>query len=152
MGRNDRSVSVRREFRYLLTGGWNTIFGYVSSIIIYDTLHTRLHIALIALLGNIISISVAFVSYKLFVFRTKGNWLSEYARSYVVYGGAAILGIGLLWVFVDGIGMPFWLAQALVIVITVVFSFVSHSRFTFASAGGSISGDRRTSGESAGFE
>jgi putative flippase GtrA len=71
------------------------------------------------------------VTYKMFVFQTKGNWLAEYLRTYLVYGGIAIVGIGLLWILVDGLVLPFWIAQGLVIAVTVVISYLSHSRFTF---------------------
>ncbi len=120
-----------QKVRYLLAGGWNTLFGYVISVALYYTLSNRLHVVEIAVLGNIIAITMAYLTYKLFVFQTKGNWLREYFRSYIVYGGIALLGIVMLWAMVDGGGIPFWLAQGLVLAAVVVISYVSHSRFTF---------------------
>jgi len=119
------------KIRYLLAGGWNTLFGYVCGLVLYYGLGGRVHVVMVGVLANLLAITMAFMTYKLFVFRTKGNWLAEYFRAYLVYGATAILGIGLLWILVDGAGFPFWLAQGLVIVITVIVSFVSHSRFTF---------------------
>jgi putative flippase GtrA len=124
-----------QRMRYLLAGGWNTFFGYTASIVIYSLLSNRLHVVEIAVLGNIIAITMAFLTYKLFVFQTKGNWLREYFRSYLVYGGMALVGIGLLWIMVDGLHIPFWQAQGLVILLTVVISYFGHSRFTFRKPG-----------------
>lgn len=120
-----------KKTRYLLAGGWNTLFGYATSITLYYTFSDRLHVIEIGVLGNIIAITMAFLTYKLYVFQTKGNWLLEYFRSYLVYGGVALLGVGMLWILVDGLRIPFWLAQGLVIVVAVAISYISHARFTF---------------------
>lgn len=120
-----------RKIRYFIAGGWNTLFGYFVSVLLYYLLRAHFNVVEIAVIGNVIAITMAFLIYKIFVFQTKGNWISEYLRAYVVYGGTAILGIGLLWILVDGLTLPFWIAQGLVIALTVVISYLSHSRFTF---------------------
>jgi putative flippase GtrA len=117
--------------RYLIAGGWNTLFGYVVGLVLYYGLGGREHVVAVGIVANILAITMAFLTYKMFVFRTKGNWLSEYFRAYLVYGATAVIGIGLLWLLVDGLNVGFWIAQGLVILITVVVSYVSHSRFTF---------------------
>jgi putative flippase GtrA len=65
------------------------------------------------------------------VFRTQGQWLQEYLRAYVIYGGVAIFGIFLLWLFVNTMGISIWLAQGMVIVLTVAASYIGHTHFTF---------------------
>ncbi len=120
-----------RRTRYLLAGGFNTAIGYAVGVGLYLLLSHCLHIVVIGLLANVLSISVSFVTYKLFVFRTRGLWLSEYLRSYVVYGTSALLGVGLLWVFVKGISLNIWLAQGMVIASGVAISYVGHATFTF---------------------
>lgn len=122
-----------RKIRYLLTGGWNTLFGYLVGVGLYYVLSRYMHILLIGVLINIITISMSFLTYKLIVFRTKGNWLMEYLRTYLVYGGTALISVGLLWAMVDGFHLPFWLAQGLVMAITVVISYLGHANFTFRS-------------------
>lgn len=84
------------EKAYLIAGIFNTIFGYVLSILIYHYYQYHLSVITIGIIINIISISVAFVGYKVFVFKTVGNWLYEYFRCYVTYGVSAIVGMGLL--------------------------------------------------------
>ena len=63
--------------------------------------------------------------------RFSGKISPEDLRSYAVYGGTGALGIILLWLLVDGWHMPIWLAQGIVILFTVVVSYLGHARFTF---------------------
>ena len=70
--------------------------------------YNAVYIVIIGAICNVVSISFSFVLYKLFVFRTKGHWLQEYARCYVVYGVSAVLGILAAWVMVDYLDVAFW--------------------------------------------
>lgn len=121
----------RTKIRYLITGGVNTLVGYSIGVGLYKALGDSISIIWIGTLSNILSISISFLSYKIFVFRTKGKWLSEYMKAYVVYGGIAMVGIFFLWLFIDEMKVSIWFAQALVIGVTVIISYLAHSRFTF---------------------
>ena len=120
-----------KELRYILAGIWNTLFGYFTSLLIYDSFHVSLHILFIGLMANILNISMSFLTYKVFVFRTKNHWLKEYLRSYIIYGGVALISLCILWFAVDYLEMPFWIAQALVMSLGVLMSYIGHDRFTF---------------------
>lgn len=125
----------QKKVQYLLVGGLNTLIGYTIGVGIYKAFDNNLGIVWVGLISNILSITVSFLSYKILVFRTKGMWLAEYMKSYIVYGGIALIGIFFLWFFVDEMKMSIWLAQALVIGLTVIFSYLGHSRFTFRRQG-----------------
>lgn len=124
----------RQGIRYLLVGALNTAFAYFVSVSLYYTLNRHLHIVAIGAIANVVCITEAFVAYKLFVFRSRGRWLQEYLRCYVVYGGNALIGIAGLWLLVSVIGIPFWIAQAMLMVLGIVISYVGHDRFTFNKA------------------
>jgi len=126
-----KKLQHSRSARYLMAGAWNTAFGYSIGIALYLLLAEHLHVILIGVICNLISITMSFTIYKLFVFQTHGNWLYEYARSYLVYGFMAVLSIFLLWVFIDFGQMNIWIAQALTMVLTVVISYLGHKTFTF---------------------
>ena len=125
----------QKKMRYLLVGGLNTLIGYTIGVGTYKAFDNILGIVWIGLISNILSITVSFLSYKILVFRTKGMWLAEYMKSYIVYGGIALIGIFFLWLFVDKMKISIWFAQALVIVLTVIVSYLGHSRFTFRRRG-----------------
>lgn len=120
-----------RNLRYLLAAGWNTLFGYFAGVGLYLTLSKFIHITIIGLIGNIVSIAMSFVVYKLFVFRTKGRWFIEYLKSNIVYGFGALIGIVLLWLLVDYARLSIWIAQFLIIAVTALISFFGHRGFTF---------------------
>ena len=117
--------------RYILAGCWNTFFGYFSALIIYHFYHHSFHIVLIGVMVNILNISMSFITYKYFVFKTKKNWFQEYLKSYIVYGGVALVSLCMLWLTVDYLKIPFWIAQALVMLLGVSISYIGHNRFTF---------------------
>lgn len=119
------------KIRYLLAGAWNTFFGYFVGLALYYGFEGRVHVIVVGVMANILAITMAFLTYKLFVFRTTGNWASEYFRAYLVYGVTGIMSIALLWLLVDGLEFPFWLGQGMAIVLTVIASYVFHARFTF---------------------
>ena len=120
-----------KQTRYIMAGCWNSLFSYFAALITYNYFHKVLHILLIGIMVIIINISMSFFVYKYFVFMTKNNWLEEYFKSYVTYGGVALISICILWFNVDFLNMPFWLAQGLVMFISFLFSYIGHDRFTF---------------------
>jgi len=124
-------VLSNKKFRYLLAGAWNTVFGYFCGVAIYYRFGGVLGVLLVSILSNVLSISMAFLTYKLFVFKTKGNWAIEYMRAYFVYGISSGIGILSLLIFVDWLKIPFWLAQGLTIPVGVIISYIGHKRYTF---------------------
>ena len=89
--------------RYVCVGVFNTFFGYINFAVILALLNTALPIRLLYLtvvLASILSvplnITVAYFSYKFFVFRTKGNYLGEWFKCFAVYGTGMIPGLVVL--------------------------------------------------------
>lgn len=126
-----KNLFEHKKTKYLIAGAVNTAFGYFVTLLIYYGLQSFLNLIAIMVLANVVCITFSFVIYKLFVFKTKANWLKEYLRCYLVYGGAAIVGIFGIWILVELLGIPFWIAQALLLSISIVVSYLGHDRFTF---------------------
>ena len=119
-----------------MAGGFNTIAGYLVGLGVYHAIGMKTHILIVGIVSSFLAITVSFLTYKLWVFRTKKNWLGEYLKSFIVYGFSAFLGILLLWALVDGALIPFWLAQAVAITVLAVFSYYANCRFTFRETDG----------------
>ena len=119
------------KLRYLIAGAWNTFFGYSLGVLLFLALTEKLNTAIIALIANFFAILMAFTTYKLFIFRSKGNWRREFIRACTVYGNMALASIGLIWFLVDILKLNIWLSQALTLVLTVFISYFLHKRFTF---------------------
>jgi putative flippase GtrA len=161
--------------RYLCVGVFNTIFGYLSFAVILTLLNTvlparflYLTVILASLLPVPLNITVAYLTYKFFVFRTNGNYLGEWIKCFAVYGSGMIPGLialsaltrffqsiihrhssslhialstleshlsGRPLTFVQHIGtgkaMAGYIAGALVIGVSTIYSFVGHKTITF---------------------
>ncbi|MGC2211307.1 MAG: GtrA family protein [Candidatus Korobacteraceae bacterium] len=127
-------------FRYVLTGAWNTLFGY-GTFALFTALLAPLgrQSYMLALIPSAaINITVAFLGYKWFVFKTKGNYLREWIRCVGVYSSSMALSMVLLPVFVFVIRHRFgletqapYIAGALLGVLTVIFSFFGHKHISF---------------------
>ncbi len=138
--------------RYLAVGLWNTAFGYSTFALFTWLLDRYIPASYLAasLLSSLISITVSFLGYKWFVFKTKGNYLKEWLRCLMVYSGGILLGLALLppTVFVVGYlsGRPRYapyIAGALLMAVQVIVSFLGHKNFSFKSAGPADTGHRR---------
>ncbi|MGA3210744.1 MAG: GtrA family protein [Terriglobales bacterium] len=126
--------------RYLLVGVWNTAAGYGIYAGLVALLGNRIPYSYLAasLLGNIFGITLSFLGYKWFVFKTKGNYLREWARCVLVYSGAMVVGLILLppMVFVVSHvtakpkAAPY-IAGALVMGVNVLISFFGHKKISF---------------------
>lgn len=117
--------------KYFIAGLINTIFAYFTAIFLYNYLEEYFNILIIGLFINVISISFSFLVYKIFVFNTKGNWIQEYIKSFITYSMPAVIGLALLWMMVDLLGLSIWYAQAYAMILSSIISYLGHTYFTF---------------------
>lgn len=124
----------REKINYVLVGSYNTVFGYGTFVALYYLFGQRIHYLILAVIAYVLSITNAYVGYKIFVFKTKGNYLKEYLRFYVVYGFSLVLTLILLPIIVETFHISPVFGQAFVIVISVVFNYLGHKHFSFKAA------------------
>jgi putative flippase GtrA len=143
-----RTIPSPQFLRYLLIGAWNTAFGYTCFFLMNRWLATVMpaysYIAA-NLLANLIAITVAFLGYKWFVFRTKGNYLREWLRTLMVYSASVIFStlalaplVGLIRHTTRYQTQAPYIAGALVAIFTVLSSFFGHRHFSFRKASAAI--------------
>ena|ERR1022692_92485 len=138
-------IPTEQLVRYLLVGAWNTLFGYGC---FFFFAHLFLHLfqsmpslaaSVASVLSMAINITVSFLGYKLAVFRTKGKFLREYARSFLVYIPSLILNaitIAPLTTLLERVQPSHaheaaYIAGAILAFITVVISFFGHKHISF---------------------
>jgi putative flippase GtrA len=128
--------------RYLLVGAWNTLFGYGSYVFFTAMLSPMFsHSYVVAsVISSLLNITVSFLGYKWFVFKTKGNYLREWIRCVGVYSGGILFGVLTLPVLVvlirrntRFVAQAPYIAGALLTGFMVVYSFVGHKKFSFRS-------------------
>ena len=129
--------------RYLAVGVFNTLFGYSTYVILTAVLtpHVPHAYILAGVLSSVLNITIAFLNYKWFVFKTKGNYLREWLRCLLVYSGGIALAPVLLPMTVFAIrhltradaSAPY-IAGALLMGVGVIVSFLGHKNFSFGSS------------------
>ena len=133
--------SLHQMGLYLLVGAFNTVFGYSLFAVLNYLLQGlgSYSYMLASLLSNLIAITVAFLGYKWFVFKTKGNYLREWIRCVGVYGGGMLLtlaGLPILvpilrrWLVQRPQVAPY-LAAAIMAGVVVIVSFFGHKHISF---------------------
>lgn len=120
-----------QKIRYLIVGGWNTVFGYAVFAALYFWLAGSIHYLVILSISYVLSITNAYIGYKLFVFRSKGNIVREYLRFYVVYGAVFLVNLAVLPLLVEIGDLNMYISQALVTMLTIIGSYVLHKNFSF---------------------
>ena len=126
----------RRQYEvlaYLISGGWNTLFGLGLYSLVYWLWGDKVHYMLLTIPVNIAAITNAFLCYKIFVFRTKGNWLKEYFKCYLVYGTGTLAGMGLLWLLVSLFKINPAVGNVIATGLVVIGSYFGHKYFSFGS-------------------
>ena len=120
----------RYGLRYLLIGVWNTCFGvgvYTLLLIYFG----QKHYLLLGIISNVLAVTNAFLGHKHFVFRTRGNWLSEYLRCYVVYAGSILFGMAGMVLCVEICRWDAVWSNFGVTAVNFILSFFGHRYFSF---------------------
>jgi putative flippase GtrA len=139
--------------RYVLVGGFNTLFGYCLLALLiwsFSGLGPYSYIYA-ALLANLIAITVAFLFYKWFVFRTRGNYLIEWIRCLGIYGSSMLVGLVGLPILVPILRSNLrhperasYIAAAIMAMVSVLFSFLGHKNISFREALAQEAGESRS--------
>ena len=128
----------RRFINYIFVGAVNTAFGYgLFALLVYAT---RGRYMVASVVSQIAGVTFSYLTYKFFVFKTKGNYLREYVKCWSVYGAAAALNVAALpacvWILNKispedlRVFVPY-LGGLIVTGITVLFSWFGHKKVTF---------------------
>jgi putative flippase GtrA len=143
-------VALRRVFptgeviRFLLVGGFNTGFSLVLyNVFVHIARHFLRNEILVAdaaqILSMPIAITVAFLGYKWFVFRTKDNYLVEWLRCFAVYGVGFPLSILVVLPAATELFLSFHitrpyaanLAGIVNSLVIACYSYFAHKKFSF---------------------
>jgi len=121
------------KLQYLAVGAYNTVFGYAVWAALYAALSHRVSYAVILVVSYAISITNAYVWYRLVVFRSHGRVWRELPRFSTVY--VATMVINLIFFPIAVARLPFnaYVVQALFLCGVVVASYLAHKHFSFGT-------------------
>ncbi len=117
--------------KYLIVGAWNTFFGVSCFLVLNLFLKQTVHYIGILTVSYIISITNNFLSYKFFVFKSKGNYLREYLKFYVVYASTFLINIVLMAAFKEVFKMSTQVSFLVTFALVTMVSYLGHKRYTF---------------------
>jgi putative flippase GtrA len=119
------------QVRYIFVGIINTLFGYIVGVGIFSLFDKHISIFIIGLLANLISITFSYITNRYLVFESEKEIMQEYLKYCTTYGITAIFGMTMLWILIDKIRINIWLAQAIIIILNMVFMYISNSKYIF---------------------
>ena len=124
-------MANRKEVRYVLVGGWNTLFGWAVFVALQLTVGATIGYMAVLVIAQVVSIINAYLCYRWLVFRVQGSWWLDFFRFSTVYWIVFALNIVALPLMVSGLGMNVIVAQTVFVVVTVIASYIAHNRFSF---------------------
>ena len=125
-------LKVVRDQRvaFLIVGGVNTAVGFVCFAGFLVLLGQKLY--LVALVcAYIVATLIAFVLYRFVVFKVRGHVLADLWRFETVYLSALAVNFVVLPLLVEIAHLPVLLAQALIVLVTSLMSWVGHKHYSF---------------------
>lgn len=140
-------IPTGEALRFLIAGAGNTLFGIADTffctwlLVRLNPAHPAVMTSAATLVSTVVNITVSFLSYKWFVFRSKGHYLAEYGRSMLIYLPSLLVSMTavgpLAAMFAHWLPRPKlapYAAQACIVAVAVVPQFIGHKKFTFRKA------------------
>jgi len=119
------------KLRFLAAGAYNTAFGYAAFGALYGLLTPRVNYLVIALLAYVVSVTSAYAVYRWLVFRAMDGFTASFLRFNLSQLTALGCGMTGLYLLVQIGHVHPLIAQAIVLVMMLLVTFVLHSRFSF---------------------
>jgi putative flippase GtrA len=123
---------------FLIVGAINTVVGYLFFAGFLALLGQQRYLAALAC-AHVFGVLFAFVLYRYVIFRVRGHLLADLWRFETVYLSALAVNFVLLPALVEIAHLRVLLAQALIVFVTSVMSWVGHKNYSFrrsSSSGG----------------
>ena len=128
-----------QKIRFLLVGGFNTVFAYfvlnflniLFGLLLKDTL-SKVAIANLALIIQyILTINVSFITMRYYIFQSHGNWHKEWMKAWSVYIFLYLINAPILTFMMAVLGWSTWLAQGVYLIFSTIITFILHKYYSF---------------------
>ncbi len=120
-----------RRVAFLIVGVINTVVGFAWFALFELSIGRVWGYMATLLFAHVASVLCAFVLYRRFVFRVRGHVWIDLARFESIYLVSLGINALLLPLLVELAGLQPIVAQALIVFVTTIVSYVGHSRFSF---------------------
>ncbi len=121
-------MKAPQKLRFLLVGGYNTVFSYaLYALFIYTGITAQLALFLSFLLSSFNS----YFTQKIYVFHTKGNCINEYIKCLFTWFGSYIINAILLEGLMCLVGLNAYIAEFIALVLITIYSYTTLKYFAF---------------------
>jgi putative flippase GtrA len=135
LARVARVLAADQRVRFTAVGGFNTAFGYLIFVVLVLQASDLIHYTVLLLVAHLLSVVVGYALHRTVVFRVRGGRVvREFFRFWSVQLAAVALNLITLPLLVEVVAIDVLVAQALVVCITAVSSYVAHKHFSFRTA------------------
>jgi|TARA_B110000037_G_C17034599_1_gene471037 putative flippase GtrA len=128
-----RNLLSNQKARYLITGGYNTVFGYLLFILIFyyfsSTVSHYFLLGICHLLGTIHN----FFSYSTFVFKPKTNAFKNYFKFNLVYLFIFLLNLVMFTLLTKVMNWNLYFSQALIVALIAVVGYILNKNYSFSN-------------------
>ena len=118
-----------QKLRFLLVGGFNTLFCYGLFVLMVALNGISYKAALVVV--YIISTNVSIFTQRYYVFHSFGNFKTEYIKAWGVYISVMLINYVAMYLMVDVWAINESIAQAIYTILITIFTYVAHRYFSF---------------------
>ena len=115
------------KIRFILVGGFNTVFAYVLFVIL--SCFIGYNISLI--LTYIVATNLSIFTMRYYVFASKGKWLEQYTKALFTYVLLILANYVFLYVAIEIMQQKVWVAQAEYTILSTITLYLVHKKINF---------------------
>ena len=131
-------TKYREQISYLFFGGLTTLISWGLYTLLYYVLFNQSLNVLSNIITEIVAITFAYVTNKLFVFRSKTqekkDFLKEILSFFALRAVSFFVNLGAMWLLVDVLFFEAWICKIVVNVVVIVLNYLFSKLFIFNKA------------------
>ncbi len=120
-----------QKIKYLLVGSYNTLFGYLTFVLIFYNFSDVASHSLLLGITHFIAVTHNFFTYKRWVFNVKENLLKNYFKFHQVCLLLYIINLILFLCFTKMMNMNLYFAQGLILIIIIILGYFMNKSYSF---------------------
>lgn len=120
---------INQKIRFILVGGFNTVFAYGVFALLFAIFHLPYLLALI--IQYFITVNVSILTMRYYVFRATGDFIKEYCKAWSVYVVMFLFNSVSLSFLVEICEIPELYSQAIYLTVSTIFTYLLHKYFSF---------------------
>ena len=131
-------TKYREQIAYLFFGGLTTLISWGLYTLLYYVLFNQSLNVLSNVITEIVAITFAYVTNKLFVFRSKTqekrDFLKEILSFFALRAVSFFVNLGAMWLLVDVLFFEAWICKIVVNVVVIILNYLFSKLFIFNKA------------------